>query len=160
MGNSLGKDVAGNIGALYALASTAVTAGGSGDATLITGTTINTAALQTAPAVYAKDFASVAFVVAGTATLAATKSITVTALIEDSADGSSWATKVASATIVSVTSSGGGTVTFTGKIGVDLTACRQYVRVKATPDLSATGTDTATVFGVAVLGGPTDLPVA
>lgn len=156
---SLGKNIAGEIGALYALASTAATAGGSGDATQVTGATINTASLQTAPAVYAKDFNSIAFVIAGTATLSATKSITVTALIEDSADGSSWSTLVASATIVSVTSTGGGTVTFTGKIGADLTAARQYVRVKATPDLSNTATDTATIFGVAVLGGATEMPV-
>lgn len=155
----LGKNISAQIGAAYALASTSLTAGGGGDNTLITGTTINTAAALTAPAVYPKDFNSVAFVIGGTATLAAGKSITVTALIEDSADGSSWATLVASATIVSVTSAGGGTVTFTGKIGADLTAARQYVRVKATPDLSATGTDTAVVFGIAVLGGATDLPV-
>jgi hypothetical protein len=157
--SSLGKDIAGEIGALYALASTAATAGGSGDNTEITGATINTASLNTAPAIYGKDFNSVAFVIAGTTTLSATKGLTVAALIEDSADGSTWATKVASATIVSVTSTGGGTVTFTGKIGVDLTACRQYVRVKATPNLTASGTDTATVFGVAVLGGGNELPV-
>ena len=158
--SGLGKNIVAEIGAGYALASTSVTAGGSGDATLITGTTINTASALTAPAIYPKDFNSVAFIIGGTATLAATKSITVTALIEDSADGSTWATLVASATVISVTSTGGGTVTFTGKIGADLTAARQYVRVKATPDLSATGTDTAVVFGVAVFGGAVEKPVA
>lgn len=157
---SLGKDIAGSIGALYAAASTAVTAGGSGDATEVTGVTINTAALQTAPAIYGKDFNSIAFVIAGTTTLADTKALTVTALIEDSADGSTWATKVASSTIVSITASGATTTGFAGKVGVDLTACRQYVRVKFTPNLTATSTDTATVFGVAVLGGGNELPIA
>ena len=56
---SLGKNVSAGIGAAYALASTAVTAGGSGDATQITGTTINTASALTAPAIYPKDFNSV-----------------------------------------------------------------------------------------------------
>jgi hypothetical protein len=157
--SSLGKNIAGEIGALYAAASTAVTAGGSGDATEVTGVTINTASLQTAPAIYGKDFNSIAFVIAGTTTLADTKALSVTALIEDSANGSSWATLVASATIVSITASGATTTGFAGKIGCDLTAARQYVRVKFTPNLTNTATDTATVFGVAVLGGGTELPV-
>ena len=157
--SSLGKDIAGEIGAAYALASTAVTAGGSGDATLITGTTINTATVQAAPAIYGKDFNSVAFVISGTASLTATKNIAITALIEDSADGSTWATLVASSTVVSVTSAAGGTVTFSGKVGVSLDKARQYIRVKATPDMSHTSTDTATVFGVAVFGGAGVLPV-
>jgi hypothetical protein len=157
--SALGKNISAEIGALYAAASTAVTAGGSGDATEVTGVTINTASLQTAPAIYGKDFNSIAFVIAGTTTLADTKALTVTALIEDSANGSSWSTLVASSTIVSITASGATTTGFTGKVGVDLTAARQYVRVKFTPNLTATGTDTATVFGVAVLGGSSERPV-
>lgn len=158
--SSLGKNIAGEIGAAYALASTSLTAGGGGDNTLITGTSIDTSSALVAPSLYPKNFNSVAFVIAGTATLTAAKGITITALIEDSADGSSWATLVASSTIVSVTSAGGGTVTFSGKVGVSLDTARKYVRVKVTPDLSNTATDTATVFGVAVFGGPDTLPVA
>ena len=158
--SSLGKNIAGEIGAAYALASTAVTAGGAGDATLITGTTIDTSSALVSPSLYGKNFNSVAFVIAATATLAAGKAIAITALIEDSADGSSWATLVASSTIVNATSAAGGTVTVTGKVGVALDQARKYIRVKATPDLSATSVDTAVVFGVAVFGGPDILPVA
>lgn len=158
MANSLLKDMGPELGFMYAAANTAVTAGGSGDATLVTGVTIDTMAATT-NGFKPTDFNGIIFVVGYTTTLTATKGISVTALVEDSADGSSWATFVASKTIINYTSTPGGTFTGTGKIGADLTGARRYVRVKFTPDLSATATDTAAISCQACLTGGTYMPV-
>lgn len=165
-----GKCIADEIGITYCIASTDVIAEDTGDGVQVTGATINLGSDFTYPAIAPKDFSSMAFGILGTATLTDTKSITITALVEDSANGSTWATYVTSATVVDITSAGGGTVTFAAKIGVDLSLCRQYVRLKMTPSLSGPAADpigppivvadTATVFGVAVFGGSTNLPVA
>jgi hypothetical protein len=37
---------------------------------------------------------------------------------------------------------------------------KRYIRVKATPDLSASGTDTAAISGVVVFGGQDSLPTS
>lgn len=158
MSNSLLKDMGPELGFMYAAAAASATAGGSGDATLVTGSTIDTTAATT-NGFKPQDFNGIIFVVSYTTTLTATKGLSVTALVEDSADGSTWATYVASKTIINVTSAGGGTVTGTGKIGADLTGARRYVRVKFTPDLSATATDTAALACVACLTGGQFMPV-
>lgn len=160
MSRSLLKDLAAEVGALYGAANTAVTAGGAGDATEVTGVTIDQDTAQATPALKAKDFNALTFVVGFTTTLANTQSLTVTAKIEDSADGSTWATYVDSKTIASVTATANATYTGTGKINADLTGARRYVRVKFTPNLSAANTDTAALSCVALLGGATYLPVA
>jgi len=132
--------------AAHALAVTAATAGGSGDATEVNGVTLDTAALSARPN-------SVLFVVDAKATLAATKSLTITANLQDSADGSNWADITDPAVILTLTSAAGGTEVGVGTLGYDLSRARRYVRIQATPDLSATGTDTASICGVAVFGG-------
>ena len=55
--------------------------------------------------------------------------------------------------ILTLTSAAGGTEVGVGTLGYDLSRARRYVRIQATPDLSATGTDTASICGVAVFGG-------
>ncbi len=145
---SHGKDLKGQTISVFAEASSSATAGGSGDATLVTGDAIDIQALSTRPA-------SVLFEIPVTATLADTESITVTGLIEKSADNSTWETLVASATLLTLTSDGGTTETGTARVGADIVEsdCR-YVRVKYTPDLSASGTDTAALGAtVAIFGG-------
>lgn len=146
---SLGRNIAAEILSLYAAAATSATAGGSGDATEVTGVTIDTSTFPTRAE-------SIAFVLAATATLTAAKTHTVTAKIEDSADASTWATLVASATVILQTAT--GTSTKSGRIGADLNTARRYVRLKYTPDLSHTATDTSVTQSIAVLGGLQEVP--
>ena len=79
-------------------------------------------------------------------------------LIEYSADNSTWATLVASATLLTLTGqSGGSTETGVALMGADLVQSNvNYVRFKATPNLSRGATDTMNVgASVAIFGGIT-----
>ncbi|HJV75349.1 MAG TPA: hypothetical protein VJ654_14075 [Noviherbaspirillum sp.] len=150
---SLGRDLAAEIAAAYAAAATSATAGGTGDNTEVTGVTIDLLSLST-------RYESLCFALAATATLAATKTLTVAAKIEhgDASDMSDAADLVASATVLTLTgATGGSTETGTAKVGVSLEYAKRYVRIKFTPDLSATGTDTAVVQSVALFGGASKL---
>ena len=144
-----GEDLKAETLSAFALASTAVTAGGSGDNTEVVGVTIDIGSLAERPN-------SVSFEVPFVATLAATQTGVVTGLIQQSVDGTTWTTLVASATLLTLTGpSGGGTVRGVARIGSSLLKkdCN-YIRVKATPNLSAANTDTAVLgAGVAVFGG-------
>lgn len=146
---SHGKDLKGATISAYAEAASTATAGGSGDATLVTGDAIDIQALSARPA-------SVVFEIPVSAVLAENETCTVTGLIEKSADNSSWSTLVASATLLTLTgASGGSTEKGTARVGADIieSSCR-YVRVKYTPDLSRANTDTAALGAtVAVFGG-------
>ena len=152
---SLGRDIASEILLEHAGAYTAATAGGSGDATEIVGTTIDLTALASRPQ-------SVVFLIPCAATLAATKTLTLVGDIEVSDDGgSTWTTQVTSSTLLTLTGqSGGSTEKDVAKIGVNLALTDiNAVRVNVTPDMSATGTDTAKIGGiVAVFGGLDQLP--
>lgn len=151
--NSLNRDLAAEIAAAYAAASTLLTAGGAGDATEVTGVTIDLLALPT-------RYESVCFALAATATLAATKTLTVAAKLEtsDASDMSGAVDLVESATVLTLTgATGGSTERGTAKVGVSLEYAKRYVRVKFTPDLSATATDTAVVQSVALFGGAAKL---
>lgn len=149
---SLGRDIESEILTKYALDSTDAVAGGTGDEDEVDGITIDKSALPSRAL-------SASFVIGATATLAQTKTLVVTANLQDSADGSNWDDLTSPATILTLTgATGGSTETGTGRIGVDLTKARQYVRIQATPDLNATGTDTATIFGLAIFGGFQELP--
>lgn len=150
--NSLGRDLASEIHAAYAAASTSATAGGAGDATEVTGVTIDLLALPT-------RYESLCFVLAATTTLSATKSLTVAAKIEtsDNSDMSSATDLVASATVISITSAAGSTERATAKVGASLEYAKRYLRLKFTPDLSNTVTDTAVVQSAALFGGAAKL---
>lgn len=145
-----GKDINALTRAVFARAATAaITAAGAGDNTEITGDTINVQTLAERPS-------SVSFEIPVTATLAATETCIVTGLIEKSVDGSTWVTLVASATLLTLTgASGGSTEKGVARIGADIiqSDCN-YIRFKATPDLSRSGTDTMQVgAAVAIFGG-------
>lgn len=146
---ALGRNVAAEILPKYAAASTSLTAAGGGDNTAVNGSAID----QTTFPCKAE---SIAFLIAALAVLTAAKTLVVTAKIQDSADNSTWADVVASATILTLTAT--GTSSGAGRLGVDLNTCRRYVRVVFTPDLSATGTDTAVVQCIAILGGLQEVP--
>jgi hypothetical protein len=144
---SLSRDLKGETKSEFALVSTAATAGGSGDNTEVDGATINRATL-------AYKAESIVFEVPLRAVLGAGESCTLTANLQDSADGSTWADITTPAVILTISSAGGGTVTGVGRLGYNLTAARQYVRSQATPNLSRANTDTAVMgAGVAVFGG-------
>lgn len=136
--HSLGRDIKAETLKVFALTSTSLTAGGGGDNTEITGATIDRQSYTKAE--------SAEFILPCRAVLAAGKKLTVTGLVEDSANGSSWATYLASATLLTLLDSGSGsTLTGVARMGIDLNGARRYIRCKATPDLDASGTDTAVV---------------
>ena len=150
---SLGKDIAAELSAKFALTSTSVTAAGSGDATEVDGAAIDTLGISGDPT-------SICFFVPIRAVLAATKTAVVTANLQDSANGSTWADITTPAVILTLTgTSGGSTETGVGKLGFDLTKARRYIRIQVTPDLNATATDTAVLGGaLAVFGGLNEVP--
>jgi hypothetical protein len=133
-------------------------AAGSGDNTEKVGEIIDRLAL-------APDCDSVLFVIAGTATIADTKTLTFKTfqLYHDSASNMATETLYAEfipvAGLVVKTASGA----FTGAVGYsaksEVGGCKQYIRVKITPDLSNTATDTFNLGGVAIFGGADRVPV-
>lgn len=89
---ALGCDPAGTLTFVNALNATAATAGGTGDEDAANGAGIDLAGL---PA----RFNGAAFVVRANATLAQGKKLTVSAKIQDSANGTTWADLVAAAPV-------------------------------------------------------------
>ncbi len=148
------KDVKSQILTAFALASTSLTAGGSGDATAVTGATIDLTALT-------RRASSVSFEIPCRAVLAAGKKLTVQAKIQYSSDGTNWNDLAAYATVLTLLDSGSGsTMTGVARIGCDLLQDGyNYVRVLATPDLDASSTDTAVMgAGTAVFYSAEQIP--
>ena len=128
----------------------AITAAGTGDATAVTGQTIDT---------QAQRGDSMVFIVAAHADLTATKVLTVAAELQESSDDSTWDTAEvlwAAATVVSGTGEQYGSK----MARVDLIARKRYIRFNYTPDMSAASADTAVLVGVALMAGGKALPVA
>jgi len=149
----LGRDIGEEILVKSASVVTAVTAGGSGDATEVDGTSIQRSALGSM-------YESVKVVVHGVTTLQAAETLSVAANLQDSADGSSWAdfgTAVASAVVATGVTTAAG---FESTYDFDIRAARDYVRVQFTPSISTADTDTASIGAVMVLGGATEYPAA
>ena len=155
------KDGGANVGAVFAFSTNAtpgtassgaaqiITAAGGDDGVKIIGETINrdtfgmpaSALLQTA-CYY---------------NLADTETLSLAVEIQESADGSSWDTaEVLQAATVFVTASGATTAGDVHTTRVGLTGRKQYVRFNCTPDLSASGTDTAVVTGTVAMFGAWD----
>uniref|UniRef100_A4WTD3 Uncharacterized protein n=1 Tax=Cereibacter sphaeroides (strain ATCC 17025 / ATH 2.4.3) TaxID=349102 RepID=A4WTD3_CERS5 len=147
------RSIGDKIAVRRALANTAATAGGTGDATAVTGVIIDRAALGwPKSAVLAIPFA---------ATLAAGKTLSLAYTLQHGNDGglSDAATlKSADAAVVATGPSGGGAVAGTFEVNVLLEGAKRYIRLNVTPDLSATGTDAAEISGVIVFGGADRLP--
>lgn len=147
---SHGKDLKGRTISAAALAGRLVAAG-TGDNTEIVGETINIGALAARPA-------SVVFEIIGRAVLADTKTLVLIGDVESSADGSTWESLVASATLLTLTGETGGTTEIgVARIGVDLIQEDvNYIRLNLTPNLSNTATDTAEVAAIAVFDALAD----
>lgn len=147
-------DLGSEIVAKYAAAPASLTAGGAGDNSEVTGVVIDTAALG-------PRCNSVVFALAARAVLTQDKKLTVSAKIEHSEDGqSNWSDLVPSATVIELTGDyQGSTELGDAKVKTSLEYANRYIRLKFTPDLNASGTDTATVQSVALFGGPERMPV-
>lgn len=136
----------------YAAISTA-TAGGTGDATEVDGAYIDR-----------QGFDSLKVLIAYKTTLAQGKTLSIAANLQDatSSGGSGVADfgdAMASA-VVGTGGTGGSTETGVVELDFDISGANQYVRVQYTPDMNASGTDTATLAAVYILGGAQVQPVS
>lgn len=147
------RSIGDKIAVRRAAANTAITAGGGGDNTAVSGVIHDRAALGNAlSAVLAIPF---------TATLGAGNTLTISGVIQegDAANLSDAATlQTIAATVVATGPSGGGTVTGTFEVDVPLAGAGRYVRANFTPDLDRANTDTAALSAVLVFGGADRLP--
>lgn len=147
------RDIHSEVTVRRAAANAAVTAGGAGDNTAVTGVIIDRAALGWAEsAVLAVPFTT-------TLAQAATLSLAYTFQHGEASNLSDAAT-LASATTAVIATGGAGGSTETGvfEVGVSLRGARRYVRLNFTPDLSAGATDTAALSAVIVFAGANRLP--
>jgi hypothetical protein len=127
-----------------------ITAAGTGDATKVTGQTID----RYQSGGFAK---SIVVQTSYLAALTAAKDLELAHELQESDDGSSWDTaEVIEATTVKAT--GAGNKRGVDEHAVDCTNRKRYIRFNVTPDLTASGTDTATFHTVATLGGFDQLP--
>lgn len=150
---SLGRDIASTIQHVAHIANTALTAGGGGDNTAINGSTIQLSTLFQGNS----RAESIALLLGGKATVAASQTLRVTVTLQESVDGSTW-TNLATGTVtvgpVTVVTGATTAADWQYEFGYDLTKVTQdRLRFVVTPDLSAGATDTANVFGVALFGG-------
>lgn len=127
-----------------------ITAAGTGDATKVTGQTVDR---KVGTAKARSCVVSTAYLAA----LTAAKTISLAHEVQYSDDGSTWDTAVViEASAVKATGAG-------NKRGVDehkinLESQKRYFRINVTPDLSHTSTDTATFHTTVVLGGFSQVP--
>lgn len=113
----------------------------------------------TTPVVDRAGYNSAQFVIGAKTTIATSKALNCIVNILDSANNSDWsaAEQLVSASIVS------GLTTAnidTYPIDIDLAGYERYIKFEITPDLTATGTDTAWVTTSLNLCGAEALPVA
>jgi hypothetical protein len=146
-----------NIGALISVLNAAgpvaLTAGGAGDNTAVTGIILDRAAYGWP--------ASAELCLAFTATLAAAATLSAAVTVQHGDDaGLSDATtfdSIANA-VIATGPGGGGTVPGQITRAINLKGAKRYVRVNFTPDLSAANTDTARAGAVLAFGGANRLP--
>lgn len=125
-------------------------AAGAGDATEVAGVGVDRL-----------GYGSCLIVINGAAVNTSTKKLQMSSIkISDSADNSSFgtATEQLSANVDVVTGTGQqyGSYSFS----LDLSSYRRYIKITATPDHTASGTDTAEWTGSVVLGGAQTKPAA
>lgn len=119
------------------------TAAGTGDATAVTGATVDLL-----------SYDSLKIVIPYTATLTDEKSLLLAVEYQQSADGTNWDTATAiRASSIIATSDGGTTETGVYEYDMDASGLKRYFRVNYTPDLNASGTDTAKLASIVLKGG-------
>lgn len=120
-----------------------LTAGGTGDDTAITGASV-----------LAQNYNSGKLVVVYTATLAEGKTLDIDVAFLHSDDNSTWTTvTVETAKVISTGGTGGTTNTGVYEYDFNREKIGRYIKCTVTPNLNATGTDTAKVATLFVLGG-------
>ncbi|HSF40312.1 MAG TPA: hypothetical protein VLT87_11010 [Thermoanaerobaculia bacterium] len=141
--NDFGAYIAGRYAAISTL-----TAGGTGDATEVDGEWIDR-----------RGFHSLSVFFIYTSSLTATKTLSLAANLQDASDSSgTGAADFGDAYAATVQATGAGTKIGVKQLDFDLRMASSHVRIQYTPDLSHTGTDTATVAVLYVLGGAEALP--
>ena len=143
-----------NIGSLIAVmraaANTAVTAGGGGDATEVTGVIIDRAALGwPESAVLAIPYSAV---------LAAAETLTLAYSVKEGNASNLSDAAVLQSAAAAVVATGAGTITGCFEVSIPLRGAGRYVRADWTPNLSRAGTDTAALSAVMAFGGANRLP--
>jgi hypothetical protein len=125
------------------------TAGGTGDATTITGLTIDREGFGNGSLPN-----SALMGVIYEATLQSGQTLSIGYAVQDSADSSTWNDyQTATYGVVSTGASGGSTNKGQFNVQVSLTSARRYVRFNYNPKCSATATDTTYSDGVGFFGG-------
>lgn len=162
MNGAIGRDNFADLSAAEALAAgvLSATAGSSPDGVEQNGLIIDREALG------ALGIESVAFVIAGRTTLAATKTLSISANWQEASDSGFSAdvgdvdttqAEVLSAVVVATGAATAAKVY--AKLPLNLQLCTQrYVRCQFTADLSNTGTDTFVLSPVYVMGNPNESP--
>jgi hypothetical protein len=122
-------------------------AAGTGDATKVTSIDIDRL-----------GYMSGTLVISGQATLQEAKTLSFTIDIQDcsTADGTFASYKAVAKTAYATGDSGGSTDYFCIPVDVNLEGADRYLNIDITPDLSATGTDTATWAATMILAGPVE----
>lgn len=145
----------GSLGVLKRLSDhSSATAASTGDATSVTGLTIDRSGFSNG-----SKPRSAAFGIAYEATLQSGKTLSLGYAVQDSADGTNWGDYL-TATYATVDTGGSGGTTQKGcfNIAVDLGSAKRYVRLNYNPDLNASGTDTAYFDAVGFFAGFDRLP--
>lgn len=171
----LGKDLGDLIIPVSASAFATATAGGTGDDTLVVGSTIDR--FNLVPNGLKGTISGVVpfggtFLLAYSAVLAAAKTLSiVAATVQDSADGTNWTTIYditgaaapipptwPAAGVFDTGAAGGSTQHGVITFSTDIKKAREFVRFSFTPDLSNTSTDTLSIVALAVLSGIDEVP--
>lgn len=124
-------------------------AAGSGDATSVTGITIDRLGFSTG-SMPATALMGVIY----EATLASGQTQSLGYAVQHSADNSSWSDyQTATYVVVATGASGGSVAKGQWNVAVNLTSAKRYVRFNYNPDLNRAGTDTAYTDGVGFFAG-------
>lgn len=130
-----------------------LTAAGTGDNTEVTGPDIDLSALGNPKSLSV----SIGFIT----TLTATKTLTlknVRILAGETASPTDVFATATASVVVATGPGGGGSRYGCYRFDVDLSGAGRYCRLQFTPDLSASGTDTAEVWGDGIFGGAINEP--
>ena len=135
-----------------AAANTAVTAGGAGDNTLVTGVIIDRFAIGNPE--------SVVVAIPWTATLGAAATLQIGYTLQSGEAANLVCDDLALRPVAALATVATGAGTFTGtfEVNVSLRGAGRHVRLNFTPDLSAANTDTAALSAVLAFGGANRLP--
>lgn len=142
-------NIGGYIKTVVAMPNTALTAAGTGDNTAVTGAVIDL-----------MGYSSLSLVLPWVTTLTADKTLSLTVTYTTSDDDSTYGSAVTLQAAVVVKT--GAVTAGTGnlKLNLNVDSLPRYIKFAVTPDLSHSGTDTAIVGALAILGGADALPAA